>query len=291
MAGLRSLQEKRTKGLKFAVSTAYDALFAGIAEESGADAILVGDSVGMVVLGYPSTLQVTLDEMLLFTKAAMRGVKKIPVIADLPFGTYQVSREQAITNGCRMMQESACSAVKLEGGSPVLPQIKGLVDCGVPVVAHLGLLPQSVHQMGGYRVQAKDEESAKFLVEEALRVQDAGAGALVLECVPSEVALAVTQALEIPTIGIGAGPHTSGQVLVLQDYLGLGSVAPPKFVKKYLDGRWAVGAAVRAFVEDVQGGRFPSEDHTTHTELDPETLYPKSSEAASLEEARLRANS
>ncbi len=262
MAGLAVFAQKKEQGEAIVVSTAYDALFAALLEENGVDAILVGDSAGMVLLGYPTTLQVTFDEMLLFTRAVTRGVKKIPVIADLPFNTYQKSRAQAVDMGCRMMQQGWCQAVKLEGGTPVLPQIRGLVQAGVPVVGHLGLTPQSVHQLGGYKAQGKTRAEAEHLKEEALRVQEAGASALVLECVPAGVAGEITASLTIPTIGIGAGKDVSGQVLVLHDYLGLTPGKTPRFVKKYLDGRWAVGTAVKAYVQEVKNHQFPAAEHT-----------------------------
>jgi 3-methyl-2-oxobutanoate hydroxymethyltransferase len=255
------LKERKQRGEKIPVLTAYDATMARLFERAGVDVLLVGDSVGMVMLGYETTLPVTLDAMLHHTRAVAAGSERALVIADMPFLTYQTSVADAVRNAGRLMQEGGAAAVKLEGGRPMLEVVERLVSIGIPVMAHLGLLPQSVHQLGGFRQQAKTDEDATRLIEDAKMLEQAGAFALVLESIPNEVARAASEALEIPTIGIGAGPHCDGQVLVCYDALGLfdQDKTPPPFVKQYAQlGREIVSAAA-AYVEDVRAGRFPSE--------------------------------
>jgi len=251
------LKDKKSRGEKIAVLTAYDATMARLLDKAGVDAILVGDSVGMVVLGYETTVAVTLDDMLHHTRAVVRGASRALVVTDMPFLSYQVSVEEAVRNAGRLLQEGGASAVKLEGGRPVLDAVRRMVDVGIPVMGHLGLQPQSVHQVGGYIKQATRPRDADALLADAIALQDAGAFALVLESIPEEVAKTVTAALDIPTIGIGAGPNCDGQVLVSHDMLGLFDRFVPSFVKQYANLAETVQAATRAYVDDVREGRYP----------------------------------
>jgi 3-methyl-2-oxobutanoate hydroxymethyltransferase len=251
------LKEKKSRGEKIAMLTAYDATMARLMDQAGVDAILVGDSVGMVVLGYDNTLAVTLDDMLHHTRAVVRGASRALIVTDMPFLSYQVSVEEAVRNAGRLLQEGGASAVKLEGGRPVIDAVRRMVDVGIPVMGHLGLQPQSVNQVGGYLKQATRPQEADALVADALALQDAGAFAIVLESIPEEVAKTATTALDIPTIGIGAGPHCDGQVLVSYDMLGLFDRFVPSFVKQYATMADSVRAATRAYVDDVHEGRYP----------------------------------
>lgn len=251
------LKEKKSRGEKIAMLTAYDATMARLLDQAGVDALLVGDSVAMVVLGYENTLSVTLDDMLHHTRAVARGATRALVVADMPFLSYQVSAEEAVRNAGRLLQEGGASAVKIEGGRPVLDAVRRMVDVGIPVMGHLGLQPQSVHQIGGYIKQATRQQDADVLLADAIALQDAGAFALVLESIPEDVARTVSAALDIPTIGIGAGPHCDGQVLVSYDMLGLFDRFVPSFVKQYANLAETVQAATRAYVEDVREGRYP----------------------------------
>lgn len=255
------LKERKQRGEKIPVLTAYDATMARLFERAGVDVLLVGDSVGMVMLGYDTTLPVTLDAMVHHTRAVAAGSKHALVIADMPFLTYQTNVSDAVRNAGRLLQDGGAAAVKLEGGRPVLEVVERLVSVGIPVMAHLGLVPQSVHQLGGFRQQAKTDEAAARLLEDAKMLEQAGAFALVLESIPGDVARAVTDALEIPTIGIGAGPHCDGQVLVCYDTLGMSEKTPP-FVKHYAQLGQEIVAAAIAYVEDVREGRFPMEQQT-----------------------------
>lgn len=241
--------------------TAYDYPSAKLAEAASVDMILVGDSLGMVVLGYDSTIPVTVDDMIHHTKAVRRGAPDTFVITDMPFMSYHISREEALRNAQRIMQEAGANAVKVEGAGQVLDVIAALTDAGVPVVAHLGLTPQSVGVLGGYKVQGKDAESARKLIEDAKRCEQAGAIALVLECVPKQLAAAVTKELSIPTIGIGAGDETDGQVLVFHDVLGYGVERVPKFVKKYANIQETIVQALSSYVTEVKLRQFPEADH------------------------------
>jgi 3-methyl-2-oxobutanoate hydroxymethyltransferase len=250
------LREKKRRGEKLVMLTAYDATMGRLLDAAGMDVILVGDSVGMVVLGHDSTLPVTLDQMVHHTAAVARGVRRALVVADMPFLSYQVSVTEAVRNAGRLMQEGGAAGVKVEGGQPVADTVKRLVDVGIPVMGHLGLTPQSVHQLGGYRRQAATDGAADKLVEDAAQLEEAGAFSLVLESIPADVARRVTERLEIPTFGIGAGPHCDGQVLVTHDVLGLSQRSPP-FAKRYVDLGAEITRAVERFVEDVRGGRFP----------------------------------
>ena len=251
------LQQKKARGEKIAMLTAYDATMARLLDRAGVDALLVGDSLGMVVLGYETTLPVTLDDMIRHTSAVTRGAERALVVADMPFMTYQVSVEEAVRNAGRLLQEAGAAAVKLEGGRPVLDVVRRLVDVGIPVMGHLGLQPQSVHQVGGYRRRATEPREADALVADAIALQDAGAFAVVLESIPEDVARATTAAVGIPTIGIGAGPDCDGQILVSYDILGLFDGFVPSFVKQYANLADAVVAATRSYVDEVHTGRYP----------------------------------
>ena len=254
---ITDLKEKKRRGEKIAMLTAYDATLARLLERAGVEILLVGDSVGMAVLGYDSTLPVTLDVMVHHTAAVNRGVERALVIADMPFLTFQVSVEEAVRNAGRLMQEGGAAAVKLEGGRPVLDVVRRLVDVGIPVMGHLGLLPQSVHQLGGYRKRGTQPQEVESIMIDAVALEDAGAFAIVLESIPSELARAVTAHVQIPTIGIGAGPDCDGQVLVSPDMLGLFDQFVPSFVKPYAHLADTIVTAAQAYIEDVRAGRFP----------------------------------
>jgi 3-methyl-2-oxobutanoate hydroxymethyltransferase len=254
--------EKKRAKRKITMLTAYDYPTARAIDAAGIDAILVGDSLGMVVLGYDSTVPVTMDEMLHHAKAVRRGTRYAFLIGDMPFMSYQVSAEEAVRNAGRFMKEALCDAVKLEGGSEVLGVTKAITEAGIPVLGHLGLTPQTVSKLGGYRVQGRDADAASKLVEEALRLEGAGVFAVVLECVPDKVAEAVTRKLSIPTIGIGAGPSCDGQVLVTNDMLGLFDRFVPKFVKQYARLSEAMRGAFDGFRDDVEKGAFPAKEHS-----------------------------
>jgi 3-methyl-2-oxobutanoate hydroxymethyltransferase len=253
----------RKGGEKLVMVTAYDALFARIVDESGVDAILVGDSLGNVVAGLDSTLGVTLDQMIYHATTVRRGCRRALLVVDLPFMTYQVSAEDAMRNAGRVMQETGAQAVKLEGGSASRAEtVRRVVEMGVPVMGHLGFTPQSVHALGGARVQARDEAGERRLLDEAKRLEDAGAFSIVLELMPARVARRVTEAVRIPTIGIGAGPGCDGQVLVLHDLLGLNSGFAPKFLKRYAELGDAARAAIRGFADETRAGRYPDDAHS-----------------------------
>jgi 3-methyl-2-oxobutanoate hydroxymethyltransferase len=231
--------------------TAYDATMAGLLEQAGVDVLLVGDSVATAVLGYDTTLPVTLDVMIHHTAAVVRGTKRALVVADMPFLTYQVSPSEAVRNAGRLLKDAGAAAVKVEGGESVIDVVRRLVDVGIPVMGHLGVLPQSVNQQSGYRQRGRDPHEAERIFNDARALQDAGAFAVVLEAIPSELAANITAALEVPTIGIGAGPDCDGQVLVISDLLGLHDKVPP-FAKKYANLAEVIVNAARAFVADVQ---------------------------------------
>jgi 3-methyl-2-oxobutanoate hydroxymethyltransferase len=243
--------------------TAYDTPSARIADEAGVDIILVGDSVAMVVLGYEDTLSVTIDDIAHHTAAVARAKPQAMVVADMPWMSYHVSREETVRNAAALMRAGA-SAVKLEGGSKRLDMIGAILDAEIPVMGHLGLTPQSVHMMGGFKVQAKEFDAARVLLDDAVALAEAGCFSIVLECVPDAVATTVTEAVPVPTIGIGAGANCDGQVLVFHDLLGLNPGRPPKFVRRYADLRGDAIAAVTAFADDVRSGRYPSEAETYH---------------------------
>lgn len=251
------------KGIRKIVSlTAYDAAFARIFDAAGVDLLLVGDTLGMVVQGHGDTLSVTLEDVIYHTRAVRRGTTRALVVADLPFMTYQVSSEQALISAGRLVQEGGAEAVKLEGAGGVVESVARIVGAGIPVVGHLGLTPQSVHALGGFRVQARAESEQQKLLDDARELERAGAFALVLEAVPRDLASAVSRELGIPTIGIGAGPGCDGQVLVCYDLLGLFQGFVPRFVKRYAELGDAVREAVQTYADDVREGRFPDERHS-----------------------------
>jgi 3-methyl-2-oxobutanoate hydroxymethyltransferase len=247
----------KRRGEPIAVLTAYDAVMASLFERSGVDVLLVGDSVGMVVLGHPNTIPVTLDVMVHHTQAVVRGASRALVIADMPFLTAQVSISEAVANAGRLIQQGGAAAVKIEGGQPVLETVRRLVEVGIPVMGHLGLQPQSVHQVGGFLKQATGRSDAERLLDDARAREEAGAFAVVLESIPADVAATATRMLSIPTIGIGAGPWCDGQVLVGHDMLGLSVGTVPPFVKQYARLAETIAAAAAAYVSDVKGGQFP----------------------------------
>jgi 3-methyl-2-oxobutanoate hydroxymethyltransferase len=257
------LQEMKGRGERIAALTAYDFLFARLVDGAGTDVILVGDSLAHVILGLDSTLPVSLDDMIYHARAVRRGVERGLVVVDLPFLTYQVSVEEAIRNAGRVLKETGAAAVKMEGGSPEMAQtIAAVVRAGIPVMGHVGFTPQSVNTLGGFRVQGRGEGGAERLLEEALRVEEAGAFSLVLELVPGTVAERVTAALRIPTIGIGAGAGCDGQVLVLHDMLGLNTEFQPRFLRRFAELNGVVGDAIAAYVQAVRSGEYPAAEHT-----------------------------
>jgi len=260
---IRDLQLAKVRGERWPMLTAYDYSTARVFDSAGIPVLLVGDSAANVVYGYDSTVPVTVDELLPLVRGVVRGTSRALVVADLPFGTYQASPAQALDTAARFMKEGGAQAVKLEGGQRVVPQVEALVSAGVPVMAHIGLTPQSVNALGGYRVQGRGDEGAHRLVQDAKALEHAGAFAVVLEVVPADVATHVTQALQIPTIGIGAGPGTDAQVLVWQDMAGLrGEGKPAKFVKEFADvGTVLHDAAVR-YGDEVRGGAYPGPEHS-----------------------------
>lgn len=258
---VRDLVAAKIAGERWPMLTAYDALTAAIFDEAGVPVLLVGDSAAMVVYGYDSTVPITVDDLIPLTRAVVRGSSHALVVADLPFGSYQASVEQALATASRFMKEAGAHAVKLEGGHRVMPQVEALVGAGVPVIGHLGLTPQSVNVIGGYRVQGRGE-AGQVLMQDAKALQAAGASAVVLECVPSELADRVTQMLDIPTIGIGAGSATDAQVLVWQDLVGLTDGPAPKFVARYTDVRTQIKDAVRTWADDVRNGSYPGPEHS-----------------------------
>lgn len=251
------LKEKKARGEKIASLTAYDATMARLLDRAGVDVILVGDSLGMVVLGYENTLPVTLEDMLHHTRAVVRGTERALVVVDMPFMSYQVSVSEAVRNAGRLLQEGGAAAVKLEGGRPVLDVVRRLVDVGIPVMGHLGLQPQSVRRVGRYIKQATRPDEADVLVADAIALRDAGAFAIVLESIPDHVARTATASVDVPTIGIGAGPDCDGQILVSSDVLGLFDRFVPSFVKQYAKLADTIEAATRAYVDDVHAGRYP----------------------------------
>ncbi len=260
---IRTLQAKKRKGQPITMMTAYDYPTAKWVDEAGIDVILVGDSLGMVVLGYPNTLPVTMEVMLHHCKAVARGAQRALLVGDMPFMSYQVSVEEAVRNAGRFLQEAGMDAVKLEGGREQVNTVRALVDAGIPVMGHLGLTPQKIHQLGGFRVQGRTAVAAKRLVEDALALEKAGVFALVLEMVPAQVAKYISERLQVPTIGIGAGPHCDGQVLVFHDTVGMFEEFQPRFVKRYAEVGSVIREALKRYREDVESHRFPGEEHST----------------------------
>jgi 3-methyl-2-oxobutanoate hydroxymethyltransferase len=254
------LMKLRAAGEKITMLSCYDASFAALCEAAGVEMFLVGDSLGMTVQGHDSTLPVSLDDMVYHTRCVVRGSSRTLVVGDLPFGSYQESPQQAFASAARLMAAGA-GMVKLEGGAVMADTVAFLVARGIPVMGHLGLTPQSVHTLGGYRVQGKTEDAAQRLLEDAKLLQDAGAASLVLECVPSAVGKLVTEALSIPTIGIGGGPHCDGQILILHDMLDVYPGKKAKFVKNYMQGSASIQEAIQKYVSEVKSGAFPSPEY------------------------------
>jgi 3-methyl-2-oxobutanoate hydroxymethyltransferase len=256
-----SFIKSKKNGEKISMLTAYDYFTAKLLDEAGVDSLLVGDSLGMVMLGYENTLQVTIEDMIHHCRAVSRGAKRAMVIGDMPFLSYHISVEESIKNAGRLVKEANVHAVKLEGGREVVDKIKAIVKAQIPVMGHLGLTPQSVNMFGGFKVQGKSEKQARRLIEDALLLQESGVFAIVLECVPEKLAKIITEKLEIPTIGIGAGRYCDGQVLVTQDMLGMYTDFTPKFVKKYADVANVFNDAVIRYIEEIKTGEFPAKEH------------------------------
>jgi len=259
---IAELQQKKEMGQKITMMTAYDYPTGNLVDQAGIDTILVGDSLGMVMLGYDSTVPVTMDEMIHHSKAVSRGVKSSFIIGDMPFMSYQIKLEQAVENAGRFMKEGGCDSVKLEGGTEMAPVVKAIVTAGVPVCAHIGLTPQTATMLSGFKVQAKDAESARELVKSAKDLEEAGAFMIVMECIPDLVAGKITTELRIPTIGIGAGKDCDGQVLVYHDLVGLFERFTPKFVKQYINLGPNIKEALIQFKAEVEEGTFPGAEHT-----------------------------
>ena len=264
-----ALRARKATGPKLAVVTAYDATFARLFDQAGVDVLLVGDSLGMVVQGQPTTLGVTLDEIIYHGRAVVRGTERAHVVGDMPFMSYQTSALHALEAAGRMVKEAGYEAVKLEGGVLYAEHVRRIVDAGIPVMGHVGLLPQSVHALGGFKVQGRDADAAERIVADAQALEQAGAYAVVVEAVPVELAERVTRAVSIPTIGIGAGPHCDGQVLVGYDLLGMYSELRPKFVKRFAEAGKVVVDAARAYVSEVQAGEFPTLAHAFGAPREP----------------------
>ena len=271
---VKSFQEAKDNNRKISMLTSYDYSMAKMVDAAGIDSVLVGDSLGMVFQGNESTLPVTLDEMIYHTKAVVRGVKNALVVADMPFLSYHVSKEEAVRNAGRMIKEGGAEAVKMEGGTLFSETIKAVVDAQIPVMGHIGLTPQSVNAFGGFKVQGKDEQSAKRIWEDARLLEEAGVFAITLECIPDKLAQLITKSLRIPTIGIGAGKSCDGQVLVINDMLGMFSDFVPRFVKQYAKLNTEITAAVQDYIAEVREGDFPAGEHTFDMDADIlEKLY------------------
>jgi 3-methyl-2-oxobutanoate hydroxymethyltransferase len=259
---LPELGELKRRGEKIVMVTAYDAPSARLADAAGVELILVGDSAAMVVLGHDSTVPASMEELLILTRAVTRGAKRPIVVADMPFGSFQVSDELALENAVRFVKEAAADAVKLEGAGPMIPRVRAIVGAGIPVMGHIGLTPQSATSLGGFKAQGRTAEKARKLVEDARELEAAGCFSVVLEAVPAAVAAEVTRALTIPTIGIGAGRECDGQVLVWHDLLGLYEGRAPRFVKRYADIGTEIRKALETYADEVRTGRFPEDQHT-----------------------------
>lgn len=258
----RALQQKARKGEKIVMVTCYDATFARLVEAAEVDAILIGDSLGMVIQGHEHTIPVTLDDIIYHARAVARGCQRPHLVGDMPFGSYQASADDAVSNAARLLKQGNVQAVKLEGGEHIAACVLRMTEAGIPVMGHLGLTPQSVHQMGGYRIQGRTVSAAEKLLNDARCLQQAGAYSIVLEGIPKELAAQVTEAIGVPTIGIGAGPDCDGQVLVLYDLLGLDDRFTPKFIKKFDNLQERVVDAVGAFAHEVRTGDFPTAQHS-----------------------------
>jgi 3-methyl-2-oxobutanoate hydroxymethyltransferase len=260
------------RGEKITMLTAYDAGFARMIDDTGIDMILVGDSLGMVLLGYDSTIPVTMEEMLHHSRAVRHGVRRAILVGDMPFMSYQVSATEAIANGGRFLKEAGCDAVKIEGGVEVCETLRAMVRAGIPVVGHIGLTPQTASQLGGYKVQGKDMESARILLHNAKALEEAGAFALVLECIPAQLAQVLSESISIPTIGIGAGVFCDGQVLVTHDLLGIFEKTVPSFVKKYANLASRIKEALISYHREVKEGSFPDSEHSFSIKIDIKSL-------------------
>lgn len=256
------IQEMKNNKEKIAMLTAYDFSMGRLLDQAGIDVILVGDSASNVMAGHSSTLPITLNEMIYHASSVIRGVKRALVVVDLPFGTYQGNSKEALSSAIRIMKEAGADAVKVEGGKEILDSVKAIIDAKIPVVGHLGLMPQSINKIGGYKVQCRDEEAIKKLLEDSLALQQAGVFSIVLECIPEQVAKDITEKLDIPIIGIGAGRYCDGQVLVSDDMLGIFSDFTPKFVKKYAQLSQTITDAVKEYSQEVKNGKFPQESNT-----------------------------
>jgi 3-methyl-2-oxobutanoate hydroxymethyltransferase len=270
---ITELTAMKRQGTKIAMVTAYDAAGGRLAEAAGADVVLVGDSAAMVVLGHESTVPVTMDEMLLMTRAVASSVRRPLVVGDMPFGSYQVSDSSAVRNAVRFIKEGRADTVKLEGAGRMLPRVKAIVESGIPVMGHLGLTPQSATALGGYKAQGRTAERARQMLDDALALEEAGCYSLVLEAVPTPVAARITASLQIPTIGIGAGPSCDGQVLVYHDLLGLTEGHTARFVKRYADLATIIRESLAAFVADVRSGAYPEERHTYGMPADEQAAF------------------
>ena len=273
---ITDLKAMKERGEKIVMFTAYDYTGGHLVELAGVPIILVGDTLGMVMLGYDTTIPVTMDEMLHHIKAVVRGTTKTHIVADMPFGSYQASPEEALRNAARMLKEGGAQSVKLEGGARMAETVRLLVDSGIPVMGHLGLTPQSVNQFGGYKVQGKTPAAAVRILNDAVALQEAGAYAVVLECVPVHVAKAISEKIEIPTIGIGAGKHCDGQVQVFHDLLGLFTEFLPKHAKRYANAGETIVEAVRAYADDVRAGRFPTDKESFIAKKRPQEVAKES---------------
>ena len=260
---INQVKEMKAKNEKIVMLTAYDYSTAKLVDESGIPLILVGDSLGMVMLGYESTIPVTMDEMIHHTKAVVRGTKQAMIIGDMPFMTYHTSTADALRNAARFIQEGGAQAIKLEGGVAVAEAVKRIVECGIPVMGHIGLTPQSIHQLGGHKVQGKTPEAAERLLKDAQALEQAGAFAVVLELVPAPLSKLISQKLGIPTIGIGAGPDCDGQVQVISDLLGLFSDFVPKHAKQYAKLAGSIKTALADYIAEVKAGKFPTAEHSS----------------------------
>lgn len=257
-----TLQKMKASGQKIAMLTAYDFSFAKLIDEAGVDVILVGDSASNVMAGHETTLPITLDQMIYHAASVIRGAKRSLVVVDLPFGAYQSNSEIALASAVRMMKETGAHGVKLEGGEEVLESVKRIISAGVPVMAHLGLTPQSIYKFGTYNVRAKEADEAEKLKQDALLLQEAGCFGLVLEKIPATLAMAVSKSLVIPTIGIGAGPHCDGQVLVMHDMLGINTEFKPRFLRQYLNLAEQISGAVKHYVQDIKSNAFPNDSES-----------------------------
>jgi len=256
---IHTLRQMKERGEKIAMLTAYDATFARLLDEAGADVLLVGDSLGMVVQGHDTTLPVTLEEIIYHTKAVVRGASRAHVVGDMPFGSYQASLDQGVANAARLMKEGGCHSIKLEGGAQHAELVRRLVAAGIPVMGHIGLTPQSFHQLGGFKVQGRDSGGGERLLADALAREEAGCYAIVLEAIPADIAREITETVGVPTIGIGGGAFCDGQVLVCYDMLGMDETFKPRFVRRFATLGKTIKDAVSAYVGEVRGGTFPSD--------------------------------